>query len=124
MIFRYGKFLIPQMWNTSRQNSAVQSYEKYLPFTSIRNVVKFNPYYSRTYNKLDGLGFQPRWGGEFPVPAETRPKAHRASLIPGVKRRGRGVPHLLAPRLCKVQLHLYIPPYALMACCGVTFTFI
>ena len=66
---------------------------------------------------VDGPGFAPQWGRDFPLPVQTGPGAHRAScamgtrfLSRGVKRPGRGVNHpppFSAEVKDRVELYLY-----------------
>jgi len=80
--------------------------------------------------RLDGLGIP--LGMRFSASVQTGPRAHPASCtmgtgsFPGVKRPGRGIDHP-PPSSAKVkervELYLYSPLWAFVACSGVNFTF-
>jgi hypothetical protein len=81
---------------------------------------------------LDGPGVESRLGARFSAPVQTGPGAHPAAYtmgtgsFPGVKRPGRGVdhPHSSSAEVKeRVELYVYSPLCAFVACSAVTFTF-
>jgi len=81
---------------------------------------------------LDGPGIESRWGTRFSAPFQTGPEHHPASYtmgtesLPVVKRPGRGVdypPPSNAEVKERVELYLYSPLWAFLACSKVNFTF-
>jgi hypothetical protein len=85
-----------------------------------------------TCYRLDGPGIESQWGSRFSAPFLAGPGAHPASCrmgtvaFPGVKRPGRGVNHPSRSSADdvkeRVELYLYSPSEAFMACSGVNFT--
>jgi hypothetical protein len=74
---------------------------------------------------LDGPGIESRWGARFSAPVQTGPEVYPVSYtlgtgsFPGVKRPGRGVDHSppsSAEVKGRVELHLYSPLRAFVAC--------
>jgi hypothetical protein len=84
-----------------------------------------------TCYELDGPGIESRWGVRFSAPVQTDPGAYPASCtirtvsFPGVKRPGRGVDHppsSSAEVKERVELYLYSPVWAFIACYRENFT--
>jgi len=81
---------------------------------------------------LGDPGIETRWGARFSAHVQTGPGAHQTSYtmgtgsFPGVKRPGRGVDHP-PPSTAEVkeivELYLYSPFWAFVACSRVNFTF-